>query len=98
MRMINLDGRLHVSIRHGLVDIATESHGYFSSEPQKIYEQWAESLSWYTSNRDRLAPTHYDGIDPGRLGSGARTASSVRRRVELRRHAAESGVEPPIRR
>lgn len=71
MRLINLEGRLQVSTRSGLVDVEAESHGYFSSHPQKIYERWAEFVTWYTGNRDRVTPTQHGGIDPGRLGSPA---------------------------
>ena len=96
MRLINLDGRLQVSTRSGLVDVEAESHGYFSSHPQKIYARWAEFVTWYTGNRDRVTPAHRDGIDPSRLGSPAPAPRQVFAvGLNYADHAAESGVERP---
>ena len=96
MRLINFDGRLQVSTRSGLVDVEGESHGYFSSHPQEIYERWAEFVTWYTGNRDRVTPAQRGGIDPGRLGSPVPAPRQVFAvGLNYADHAAESGVEQP---
>ncbi|TQC49871.1 FAA hydrolase family protein [Rhodococcus sp. WS4] len=96
MRLINLDGRLQVSTRNGLVDVEAESRGYFSSQPQKIYERWAEFVTWYTGNRGRITPTHCGGIDPGRIGAPVPAPRQVFAvGLNYADHAAESGVERP---
>ncbi|BAH51613.1 hypothetical protein ROP_33660 [Rhodococcus opacus B4] len=96
VRVVNLDGRLQVSTRGGLVDVEAESHGYFSSAPQKIYERWAEFVTWYTGNRDRISPAPGGGIDPGRIGAPTPSPRQVFAvGLNYADHAAESGVERP---
>lgn len=46
MQYANLDGRLVVVTDNGAIDVATNSNGRFSSEPQAIYEHWDAFREW----------------------------------------------------
>ena len=46
MRIANLSGRLVLIIGGRAVDVREASEGRFESDPQAIYDRWAEFRSW----------------------------------------------------
>lgn len=46
MRVANLNGRLHLQVGEGLLDVEKASNGQFDSDPQAVYEQWDEFRAW----------------------------------------------------
>jgi 2-keto-4-pentenoate hydratase/2-oxohepta-3-ene-1,7-dioic acid hydratase in catechol pathway len=69
VRLLNLDGRLHVSTPDGLVDVAAAGRGQFSGDPQEAYDRWEELVAWSESSTDVLTPTGTGDVDPARLGA-----------------------------
>lgn len=46
MRLINLDGRLHLVDDDRVSDVEQASNGAFSADPQQIYNRWDEFTTW----------------------------------------------------
>lgn len=46
MRLINLDGRLHLVDGDHVTDVEQASSGRFSASPQRVYERWSEFTEW----------------------------------------------------
>ncbi|WP_338892205.1 fumarylacetoacetate hydrolase family protein [Rhodococcus sovatensis] len=46
MRLINLDGRLHLVDGDRVSDVEQASNGTFSADPQQIYSRWDEFTTW----------------------------------------------------
>ena len=46
MRIANLSGRLVLITGGRAVDVGEASEGRFESDPQAIYDRWAEFRSW----------------------------------------------------
>ena len=46
MRIGNLDGRLVISTADGVLDVERGSGGRFGSDPDDIYDRWAEFTAW----------------------------------------------------
>ena len=96
MRLVNLDGRLQVSMPSGLVDVATASRGSFSGSPQEIYDRWEEFVAWYEDNGSVLTPTETGDIDPARLGAPSpRPRQVFAVGLNYADHAAESSIARP---
>jgi 2,4-diketo-3-deoxy-L-fuconate hydrolase len=96
VRLLNLDGRLHVSTPGGLVDVAAAGPGQFSGDPQEAYDRWEELVAWYESSTDVLTPTGTGDVDPARLGAPSpRPRQVFAVGLNYADHAAESGIAHP---
>lgn len=51
MRIANLEDRLVIVQGGRYLDVAEASGGQFSSDPQAIYERWAEFVGWVQEAR-----------------------------------------------
>ncbi|MGW1887800.1 fumarylacetoacetate hydrolase family protein [Streptomyces sp. NPDC001970] len=49
MRTANLNGRLVLVLDDGVVDVEKASDGLFSSDPQAVFDRWAEFRDWARS-------------------------------------------------
>jgi hypothetical protein len=64
MRIANLSGRLVLITGGRAVDVGEASEGRFESDPQAIYDRWAEFRSW--AEQARLpAGAEFDAADLG---------------------------------
>ena len=92
MRIGNLDGRLVILTDAGALDVERASGGRFASDPQAVYQSWAEFTAWAVA-ADHAGTQPYD---PARLGAPApapRQAFGIG--LNYRDHAAEAGMEVP---
>ena len=64
MRIANLSGRLVLITGGRAVDVAKASEGRFGSDPQAIYDRWAEFRSW-AGQADVPAGAEFDAADLG---------------------------------
>ncbi|WP_036454217.1 fumarylacetoacetate hydrolase family protein [Mycolicibacterium smegmatis] len=96
MRLMNLNGRLHVSTRHGAVDVASASGGQFSADPQAVYGRWDEFENWYRVQRSALKGGAVVPVDLERLGSPVPMPRQVFAvGLNYSEHAEESGFSRP---
>lgn len=59
MKFASLAGRLQLLEGSSLVDVASESNGLFSPDPQRIYEQWDAIVEWSNSRLQRASSISY---------------------------------------
>lgn len=65
MRLANLSGRLVLVTDHGAVDVERASAGRFSSDPQAIFERWAEFRQWAgAASTSGAVPFEEDRLGP----------------------------------
>ena len=94
MRIANLDDRLSVLTDAGAVDVERASGGRFGADPQAIYRNWAEFLSWARTADLSVAESYH----PAQLRSPAPAPAQVLGiGLNYRSHAAESGFTVPAR-
>jgi 2-keto-4-pentenoate hydratase/2-oxohepta-3-ene-1,7-dioic acid hydratase in catechol pathway len=94
VRIGNLDGRLVILTDNGAVDVARASAGRFESEPQAIYQRWAEFLGWAADASDSAAELYELDL----LRAPAPTPrQSFGIGLNYGDHAAESGFAAPER-
>jgi 2,4-didehydro-3-deoxy-L-rhamnonate hydrolase len=92
VRIANLSGRLALVTDAGAIDVESASAGRFSSDPQRIYERWAEFVEW-AKTPPSAEPLP---IDPKKLGPPApRPAQVFAIGANYYGHAAEGGLEAP---
>ena len=92
MRIANIAGRLAVIIGDTAVDVEKASNGEFGSDPQAIYEQWAEFTDW----AGRTTLPGGEPFDPDDLGSPApRPRQVLAIGLNYRSHVSESGFAVP---
>ena len=91
MRIANLSGRLVLITGGRAVDVGEASEGRFESDPQAIYDRWAEFRSW-AAQADLPAGAEFGAAEPGRPGARAPAVAGrgpelprSRGRVRLRR-------------
>ncbi|MFL6051595.1 MAG: hypothetical protein ACJ72W_01575 [Actinoallomurus sp.] len=92
MRIANLCGRLAI-LEGGLaIDVEIASGGRFGSDPQAIYQRWAEFTEW----AGRAALPVGQSYDKPTLGSPAPAPRQVFAiGLNFDEHAAESGYTTP---
>lgn len=91
MRLINLDGRAHIALSRGVVDVATASGRRFGPDPQHVYANWADFVRW-ADTATLPAPT----TPTGTVGSPAPAPRQVFAvGLNYDAHAAESGFTRP---
>ena len=92
MRIGNLDGRLVILTDAGALDVERASGGRFASDPQAVYQSWAEFTAWATA-ADHSGAQPYDAARLGAPAPTPRQAFGIG--LNYRDHAAESGMEVP---
>ncbi|OKH79592.1 fumarylacetoacetate hydrolase [Mycobacterium sp. SWH-M3] len=96
MRLINLNGRLHVSTPSGAVDVAKASDGRFGPDPQAVYDHWEALEGWYAMHRAELNSLPAVDIAPAEVGAPAPAPRQVFAvGLNYSEHAAESGFSRP---
>lgn len=94
MRVANLGGRLALVTADGAraLDVQGASGGRFDSSPQRIYDEWAEFVSW----ADRVDLAAAEPFSPSELGAPAPAPRQVFAiGLNYRAHAAESHFDVP---
>lgn len=92
MRIINLAGRLALSVGDEAADVETVSSGRFSSDVQAVYDRWAEFAAWAAS---------YQGggsipVDQPQVGPPApRPPQVFAIGLNYKEHAMEAGLGLP---
>ncbi|MGH3645202.1 MAG: fumarylacetoacetate hydrolase family protein [Mycobacterium sp.] len=96
MRLMNLNGRLHVATPNGAVDVSKASDGHFGPDAQAVYDQWEAFSDWYSSRRGELSAMSAVDVDPSELGSPVPAPRQVFAvGLNYSEHAAESGFSRP---
>lgn len=103
MRLGNLDGRLVIvsgpEDQLAALDVHTASDGLFESDPQAIYDRWAEFRDWATRTRPTGFSAATDGAAPLELDRLRAPVPAPRQvfavGLNYRDHAAEAGVPLP---
>jgi 2-keto-4-pentenoate hydratase/2-oxohepta-3-ene-1,7-dioic acid hydratase in catechol pathway len=92
MRIANLSGRL-VLIRGGrAIDVWQASEGRFESDPQAVYDRWADFRAW-AARADLPEGTEFAAADLGAPAPAPRQLLAAG--LNYRDHAGESGFEVP---
>ncbi|WP_197381201.1 fumarylacetoacetate hydrolase family protein [Mycolicibacterium mengxianglii] len=96
MRLINMNGRLHISTPGGAIDVSKASDGRFAPDPQAIYESWDAFESWCQTHSAELTTHPAVAIEPTELGSPAPAPRQVFAvGLNYSEHAVESGFSRP---
>ena len=94
MRIGNYDGRVHVVVDDGGIDVGKASDGLWDGSPAAVFDDWPVFRSWaedISGNGDSLTP-----LDPGLLRAPSPTPRQVFAvGLNYAAHAAEGGMEPP---
>ncbi|UGU31247.1 fumarylacetoacetate hydrolase family protein [Mycolicibacterium smegmatis] len=91
MRLINLDGRIHLVTGDGVVDVAKASEQRFGPDPQDLYQHWDAFQEWA-----RTAALPAPSARVGTIGSPAPLPRQVFAvGLNYDDHATESGLSKP---
>lgn len=91
MRLINLDGRIHIATARGVVDVAAASGRRFGPDAASVYDHWTEFIQWAET---ASLPTPSAPV--GAVGSPAPAPRQVFAvGLNYDAHAAESGFTRP---
>lgn len=92
MRIGNLLDRLVLITDGGAIDVEKASGGRFTSDPQAVYERWAEFREWAAgTTTDGALPFNMDELGP----PAPRPAQVFAIGANYRAHADESGISVP---
>jgi 2-keto-4-pentenoate hydratase/2-oxohepta-3-ene-1,7-dioic acid hydratase in catechol pathway len=93
MRLYNLGGRAVLGVDGAAVDVATASHGRFTSDLMDIYRRWPEFCEWAGTEEGFRESTP---LDAARIGPPVPYPSQVFAiGVNYRGHAEEAGIDLP---
>ena len=92
MRIANLSGRLVLLAGDRAVDVWQASEGRFESDPQAVYDRWADFRAW-AAQADLPAGTEFAAADLGAPAPAPRQLLAAG--LNYRDHAGESGFEVP---
>jgi 2,4-didehydro-3-deoxy-L-rhamnonate hydrolase len=92
VRIGNLDGRLVILTDAGALDVARASGGRFASDPQAVYQSWADFTAWAAA-ADHSGAQPYDTARLGAPAPAPRQAFGIG--LNYRDHAAESELAIP---
>ena len=92
MRIANLSGRLVLILGGRAVDVWQASEGRFESDPQAVYDRWADFRAW-AAQADLPAGTEFAAADLGAPSPAPRQLLAAG--LNYRDHAGESGFEVP---
>ena len=94
MRVGNLGGRLTLLTEWGACDVTAASGGQFGPDPQQVFDQWDDFVSWASTLDLANAPTRsYDVVEL--QAPVPRPAQLFAIGLNYRNHAAEAGLTPP---
>ncbi|MBN9634489.1 MAG: fumarylacetoacetate hydrolase family protein [Actinobacteria bacterium] len=92
MRLLNINGRLNITVDDGAVDVETASDGKFSSSVQDALDRWQEFRIWARS----LHSAQGRGYAPAELGPPVGTPRQIFAiGLNYRGHAEENNIELP---
>ena len=92
MRIANLSGRLALILGGRAVDVWQASEGRFESDPQAVYDRWADFRAW-AAQADLPAGTEFAAADLGAPAPAPRQLLAAG--LNYRDHAGESGFAVP---
>ena len=92
MRIASLSGRLVLILGERAVDVWQASEGRFGSDPQAVYDRWADFRAW-AARADLPAGTEFAAADLGAPAPAPRQLLAAG--LNYRDHAGESGFEVP---
>ena len=92
MRLANLAGRAVVVIDDRAVDVATASAGRFSSDPQSLFDDWAEFSTWVSNGFDDADAVEFQASELGAPVPRPRQVFAIG--LNYAEHAAEAGYPP----
>ena len=92
MRIANLSGRLVLILGGRAVDVWQASQGRYESDPQAVYDRWAEFRSW-AAQADVPAGAEFDPADLGAPAPAPRQLLAAG--LNYRDHVGESGFAAP---
>jgi 2-keto-4-pentenoate hydratase/2-oxohepta-3-ene-1,7-dioic acid hydratase in catechol pathway len=91
LRLINLAGRLALSVEGGAVDVATASDGRFGPDAASVYEHWSEFAAWAGEHGGTPVPFSEADLRAPSPRPGQVFAIGL----NFRDHAEEAGLELP---
>ena len=91
MRIANLSNRLVLLQDGGAIDVEEASDHEFSSDPQAVYERWADFCAW--AGETDAAPTDFDPAELAAPVPRPRQVFAIG--LNYGGHAAESGLDNP---
>jgi 2,4-didehydro-3-deoxy-L-rhamnonate hydrolase len=92
MRLANVQGRSHIMVADGGVDVAAASAGRFPADPLQLLERWTEFRAW-AAGADLKGPSPVAGQDL--LAPVARPRQVFAIGMNYRQHADETGLGVP---
>ena len=92
MRIANLSGRLIIVSGGRGIDVRQASGGQFESDPEAVYDRWAEFRSWM-EQAELPEGAEFDAADLGSPAPAPRQLLAVG--LNYRDHASESGFSVP---
>ena len=96
MRLAVINSRLALVDERGAIDVAAVSAGIFSSDPQAIYQQWAQFTAWYAASPATIAAAEATPYGADELGAPVpRPRQVFAIGMNYRAHAAEAGLGTP---
>jgi 2-keto-4-pentenoate hydratase/2-oxohepta-3-ene-1,7-dioic acid hydratase in catechol pathway len=91
LRIGNLAGRLTLFVEGGAIDVERASNGRFGSDPQLVYERWAEFSQWAAGASGEPVAFAIDDL----RAPVPRPSQIFAIGANYRDHAAEGGVDVP---
>jgi 2,4-diketo-3-deoxy-L-fuconate hydrolase len=92
VRVANINGRLSLVVESGAIDVAKASEGLFPSDPQAVFDRWAEFCEWIP----QMAESEFVSFDDSDLGAPApRPRQVFAVGLNYRSHAEETDHELP---
>ena len=92
MRLASYDGRAHLVVGHGVIDVEEASGGRWPGPHGSVFDDWTAFRDWASDVSD-VEPRPFD---PERLGAPSPTPRQVFEiGLNYSAHAAEGGMDPP---
>ena len=96
MRLATVRERLSLVDERGAVDVQEVSNGAYSSDPQAVFERWAEFVAWVSQAGDQISAAPATAYDEPQLSAPVPSPRQIFGiGLNYREHAAESGLALP---
>jgi 2,4-diketo-3-deoxy-L-fuconate hydrolase len=96
MRLAIVNSRLALVDERGAIDVAAVSAGAFASDPQAVYQRWAQFTAWYAANSAAIRAAEATPYRADELGAPVPEPRQVFGiGMNYRAHAAEAGLVTP---
>jgi 2-keto-4-pentenoate hydratase/2-oxohepta-3-ene-1,7-dioic acid hydratase in catechol pathway len=92
MKLANYDGRPHLVVADGVIDVAAASGGRWTGPPGSIFDNWVAFRDW-ASEDPSAEPAPFDASRLGAPSPAPRQVFAIG--LNYAAHAAEGGMEPP---